>query len=57
MEGGSIGQVCYVNNVDFGIVRAISDKADGSSHMDYGEFCALAAKNSTAMICEYIKSM
>lgn len=57
MEGGSIGHVCYVNNVDFGVVRAISDKADGSSHMDYGEFCSLAAKNSTAMICEYIKSL
>lgn len=57
MEGGSIGHVCYVNGVDFGVVRAISDKADGSSHMDYGEFCAMAAKNSTAMICEYIKNM
>ncbi len=57
MEGGSIGQVCYVNNVDFSVVRAISDKADGSSHMDYGEFCSLAAKNSAALICEYIKSL
>lgn len=55
MEGGSIGHVCYVNGVEFGVVRAVSDKADGTSHMDYSEFCALAAKNSTAMICEYIK--
>ena len=56
MEGGSIGHVCYVNGVEFGIVRAISDKADGSSHMDYGEFCALAAKNSTKMICHYLQN-
>lgn len=55
MEGGSIGHVCYVNGVDFVVVRAISDKADGSSHMDYGEFCARSAKNSAALICEYIK--
>lgn len=56
MEGGSIGHVCYVNGVEFGIVRAISDKADGSSHMDYSEFCALAAKNSTEMICHYLQN-
>lgn len=57
MEGGSIGQVCYANNVSFSVIRAISDKADGSSHMDYGEFCSLAAKNSAAIICEYMKNM
>ena len=57
MEGGSIGHVCYVNGVEFGVLRAVSDKADGSSHMDYGQFCAMAAKNSTALICEYIKAM
>ncbi|MBE7026559.1 MAG: 5'-methylthioadenosine/adenosylhomocysteine nucleosidase [Ruminococcaceae bacterium] len=57
MEGGSIGHVCYVNGVDFGVLRAVSDKADGTSHMDYGQFCAMAAKNSTALICEYIKNL
>ena len=57
MEGASIGHVCHVNNVEFGVLRAVSDKADGSSHMDYGQFCAMAAKNSTAIICEYIKTM
>lgn len=55
MEGGSIGQVCCMNGVDFGIVRAISDKADGSSHMDYGEFCAMAAKNSAQMLFTYLQ--
>lgn len=55
MEGGSIGQVCCMNGVDFGIVRAISDKADGSSHMDYGAFCAMAAKNSAQLICAYLQ--
>ena len=57
MEGGSIGQVCYVNKVPFCVIRAISDKADGSSHTDYGDFCALAAKNSSSLICEYVKNM
>lgn len=57
MEGGSIAHVCYVNGVDFAVVRAISDKADGSSHMDYPQFCAMAAKNSAALICEYVKDI
>ena len=52
MEGGSIGQVCYLNGVDFAIVRAISDKADGSSHMD---FCAMAAENSARLLCTYLQ--
>lgn len=55
MEGGSIGQVCYLNGVDFAIVRAISDKADGSSHMDYGAFCAMAAENSARLLCAYLQ--
>lgn len=57
MEGGSIGHVCYVNNVNFAVVRAISDKADGSSHMDYPQFCEMAAKNSAALIFEYVKGL
>ena len=35
MEGAAIGQVCYVNNVAFAVIRAISDTADDSAHMDY----------------------
>ncbi|MDP4119083.1 MAG: 5'-methylthioadenosine/adenosylhomocysteine nucleosidase [Bacillota bacterium] len=54
MEGGSIGQVCIINGVDFAVVRAISDNADGSSHIDFNEFVALAAKNSAGLILEFI---
>ena len=52
MEGASIAQVCYTNGVPFGVVRAVSDCADGSSHMDYGEFLPIAAANA-AKIIEY----
>ncbi len=50
MEGAAIGHVCYVNNVPFAVLRAISDSADDSSHMDYGEFLALAAERSFGVI-------
>ncbi len=52
MEGASVAQVCYTNSVPFGVVRAVSDCADGSSHMDYGEFLPMAAAN-TAKLIEY----
>lgn len=50
MEGASIAQVCYINGVPFGVVRAVSDCADGSSHMDYGEFLPVAAANAAKLI-------
>ena len=56
MEGAAIGHVCYVNGVPFCVIRAISDSADGSSHMDYAEFTALAARNSAAVMLELLNS-
>ena len=55
MEGGAIGHVCVANKVPYGILRSISDKADGSSHMDYPAFTKLAAKNSVKIINEFFK--
>lgn len=57
MEGAAIGHVCYLNNVDFCIVRAISDKADGSAHMDFPTFTKIAAKKSTQLINTFLKSI
>ena len=54
MEGAAIGHVCYVNKVPFCVIRAISDNADGSSHMDYAEFTKLAAKNSANVLKELL---
>ena len=50
MEGGAIAQVCVLNSVPFVVIRAISDKADGSSHMDYPVFEQKAADNSIKLI-------
>ena len=54
MEGASIAQVCYTNGVPFGVVRAVSDCADGSSHMDYGEFLPIAAANAAKLIENFV---
>ena len=55
MEGAAIGHVCYVNEVPFCVVRSISDKADGSSHMDFPTFTRMAAKSSSSVIRNYLK--
>lgn len=55
MEGASIAQVCFTNGVPFGVVRAVSDCADGSSNMDYAEFLPLAAANAASLIEYFVK--
>lgn len=50
MEGASIGHVCTMNNVPFGVLRAISDGANTESVMDYPTFAKMAAENSIKII-------
>lgn len=57
MEGAAIAQVAYLNDIPFVIIRAISDKADDSSEMDYPTFEAAAAKHSAALVKEMVKSV
>ena len=52
MEGAAIAQTACLNHIPFLIVRAISDKADDSAHMDYGEFEAKAILNSVRLLKE-----
>lgn len=50
MEGAAIGQAAYLNEIPFLVVRAISDKADGSAQMDYSEFEKAAVDHSVRLI-------
>ncbi len=50
MEAGAIGHTCFVNNTDFCIIRAISDSADGSAHLDYPTFSRQAANNAAKIL-------
>ena len=50
MEGGAIAQVCYLNNIPFVIIRAISDKADDSGEISYELFMAEAAVRCAAIV-------
>lgn len=50
MEGAAIGQVCYINGVDFVIIRCISDNASGEAEMEYPEMVKLAAIKSQQLV-------
>lgn len=43
MEGASIGQVCYRNDVPFVILRAISDTVETNDYMDFEKFKYVAS--------------
>ena len=50
MEGAAIAHAAFLNNVPYVVVRAISDKADGSAHMDYPEFERAAAAHCAKLV-------
>ena len=43
MEGAAIAQACYLSGTPFVIIRAISDKMDGSTAVEYRTFYMAAA--------------
>ena len=55
MEGSAIAQVCKRNQVPYVIVRAISDKADGSSVVDYPTFEEEAAHHCARIVTRAIE--
>lgn len=56
MEGAAIAQAASLNNLPFVILRAISDKADGSAEMDYPAFEKQAAKHCAGIVLEFVKN-
>ena len=55
MEGASIAQSAYLNHIPFVIIRAISDKADGSAEVDYPVFEEAAARHSARLVADLVK--
>jgi len=50
MEGAAIAHASWLNQVPFVVIRAISDKADDSAHMDYPTFEKAAAEHSAKLV-------
>ncbi len=56
MEGGSIGHVCFVNNVPFAILRSISDNADEGATVDYPTFAKASADGYVKVVTDFAEN-
>jgi adenosylhomocysteine nucleosidase len=50
MEGASVGQTCYQQNVPFLVIRSLSDSASDTAHTDVATFYKVAAENSANLL-------
>ncbi len=57
MEGASIAQVCYLNNIPCVVIRSISDNANNGAHMDYEKFIPIAVRNSTIILKNMLQKL
>ena len=57
MEGAAIAQTAWLNQVPFLVIRAISDKADGSAEMDYSEFEMKAIEHTVRLVTGMLQNM
>lgn len=57
MEGASIGQVCYLNQMPCVVIRSISDNAITGDHMDYDTFSKMAIENAVFVLRNMLSSL
>ena len=57
MEGAAIAQVCHLNHTPFVIIRAISDKPDGSKIVNFPEFSKEAAASCARIVCSMVSRL
>lgn len=57
MEGGAIAQVCYVNNIPCGVLRAVSDNGDEDANRDYTDALQRAADVALDVLRAYIDTL
>ncbi|WP_274361581.1 5'-methylthioadenosine/adenosylhomocysteine nucleosidase [Paenibacillus thermotolerans] len=55
MEGSAVAQVCRLNGVPYVVLRSMSDRADGSAHVNFEEFTKLASERSGSIVEEMLK--
>lgn len=57
MESAAIAHTCYLNDIPFVILRAISDQAEGDAAMDFNTFVKQAALNAGILIKAMLQAM
>ena len=57
MEASAIAQTCFMFDVPFVVLRAISDGANNDSSMTFEEFLPIASKNSSKIILILLENL
>lgn len=57
MESAAIGHVCYVNDVEYGIIRSISDNGSDEAGEDFMQFAKKAAVVSTDVVKGFLTNL
>lgn len=57
MEGASVAHVCFMNEIPHVIIRSMSDKADGSAHINFNEFVHIASEQAFKLVSNMILSL
>jgi adenosylhomocysteine nucleosidase len=57
MEGAAVAQVCSMNQIPYVVIRSMSDKADGSAHVNFVEFTKQASENSFKIVEDMIRHL
>ena len=57
MEGAAIGQAAYLNKIPYLVIRAISDKADDSAHVDYPTFERQAIRHTVNLVSRMMECL
>lgn len=56
MEGAAIAHVAFINNVDFIVIRGISDNASNSTNLN-DKIVESASKNPSILVLEMLKRL
>ena len=54
MEGAAIVHACRMRNIRCGVLRTVSDKADGSADVDFPSFMKASSENAARVICRFL---
>jgi adenosylhomocysteine nucleosidase len=57
MEGAAVAHVCAMNGIPYVVIRSMSDKADGSAHINFPEFTRTAAEKSYRIVKEMVQAL
>lgn len=57
MEAAAVGQIAFLYNKPYLIVRAISDKANSEATVDFPSFLKIASENSSQLIKKIVESI